>query len=83
MSALPPAAPWQRLHDAIHRRTAHLPPAIRGLMWAASAGFLFSFLNSTMRSLSLHVDPFQSQFLRYIFGLLVLLPMVWHHGLAA
>jgi drug/metabolite transporter (DMT)-like permease len=83
MPAFPTAAPWRRLHDAIHRRTAHLPPAMRGLLWAMSSGFIFSFLNSTMRMLTLHVDPFQSQFLRYLFGLLVLLPIVWHHGLAA
>jgi drug/metabolite transporter (DMT)-like permease len=36
-----------------------------------------------MRALGQQVDPFQSQFLRYFFGLLVLLPLVWHHGVAA
>ncbi|WP_088279179.1 DMT family transporter [Ideonella sp. A 288] len=83
MSAVPPVAPWQQLHDAIHRRTAHLSTTTRGLLWAASAGFIFSLLNATMRSLTLTVDPFQSQFLRYAFGLAVLLPIVWRHGLAA
>jgi drug/metabolite transporter (DMT)-like permease len=37
-------------------------------------------LNASMRSLTLHIDPFQSQFLRYFFGLLVLLPLVAHRG---
>ncbi len=36
-----------------------------------------------MRSLSLQMDTFQAQFLRYLFGLLVLLPLVWRHGIAA
>jgi drug/metabolite transporter (DMT)-like permease len=76
-------AAWRRVHDAVHRRTAHLPPTVQGLLWATSAGVIFSFLNALMRGLGQQVDPFQSQFLRYFFGLLVLLPLVWHHGLAA
>jgi drug/metabolite transporter (DMT)-like permease len=78
-----PALPWQRVQDAIHRRTAHLPPTARGLLWSACAGLTFSVLNALMRALALHIDPFQAQFLRYLFGLLVLLPLVVRHGLAA
>jgi len=74
---------WRTLHDAVSRRTAHLPATTRGLMWAASSGLIFSVLNALMRALTLRLDPFQSQFLRYLFGLVVLLPIVWHHGLAA
>ena len=74
---------WRRMHQAVHRRTAHLSPTMQGLLWATAAGVIFSFLNATMRMLGQHVDPFQSQFLRYLFGLLVLLPLVWHHGLQA
>jgi drug/metabolite transporter (DMT)-like permease len=36
-----------------------------------------------MRALAQAIDPFQAQFLRYLFGLLVLLPIVLHHGFAA
>ena len=75
-----PAPPWQRVHDAIHRRTAHLPPTVRGLLWSAGAGLIFSVLNALMRALALHLDPFQAQFLRYLFGLLVLLPLVARSG---
>ncbi|MFN7723848.1 MAG: DMT family transporter [Rubrivivax sp.] len=64
-------------------RAAHWSPTTRGLLWTAAAGFLFSCLNALMRALTLGGDPFQSQFLRYFFGLLVLLPVVWHQGLAA
>jgi drug/metabolite transporter (DMT)-like permease len=78
-----PASPWQRVHDAIHRRTAHLSPTARGLLSSAGAGLTFSVLNALMRALALHIDPFQAQFLRYFFGLVVLLPLVARHGLAA
>ena len=74
---------WRRLHDSVQRRTAHLSPTVQGLLWAVAAGVIFSFLNALMRALGQQVDPFQSQFLRYFFGLIVLLPLVWHHGAAA
>ena len=74
---------WRRLHDGVHRRTAHLSPTVQGLIWAVAAGVIFSFLNALMRALGQQVDPFQSQFLRYFFGLIVLLPLVWHHGATA
>ena len=77
------ARAWQRVHDAVASRTSHLPPNSRGLLWAAGAGLLFSVLNALLRDISLTLDPFQSQFLRYLFGLAVLLPMIWHHGVAA
>jgi drug/metabolite transporter (DMT)-like permease len=68
---------------ALRRRTAHWSPTSRALVWAASAGFTFCVLNALMRLLALQVHPMQAQFLRYLFGLLVLLPIVWHHGAAA
>jgi drug/metabolite transporter (DMT)-like permease len=74
---------WQRVAQAVHDRTAHLPPTTRAMLWAMAAGSLFSLLNALMRALALTIDPFQAQFLRYFFGLLVLLPIVWHHGPAA
>jgi drug/metabolite transporter (DMT)-like permease len=74
---------WQRMRAIVHRRTAQLPPTTRALLWATSAGLLFSLLNALMRALALGVDPFQAQFLRYFCGLLVLLPIVLHRGLAS
>jgi drug/metabolite transporter (DMT)-like permease len=75
--------PWrQRLSD-IGERTAGLDPTVRGLLWSSAAGMIFSVLNATMRALALQLDPFQSQFLRYLFGLVVLLPLIARHGLAA
>ncbi len=68
---------------SLTQRSTLWSPTTRGLLWTVCAGLLFSLLNATMRSLTLHLDPFQAQFLRYFFGLLVLLPMIWHQGLAA
>jgi len=62
---------------------AQLPPNVRGLLWASAAGLAFSLLNALMRTLTLQLEPMQAQFLRYLFGFLVLLPLVWHRGLAA
>ena len=64
------------------QRAAHWSPTTRGLLWTSAAGLTFSMLNALMRALTLHIDPFQAQFLRYFFGLLVLLPVMWHQGLA-
>lgn len=63
-----------------HARTAHLPPTARALLWSAAGGLLFCLLNAVLRGLSQQLDPMQTQFLRYLFGLLVLLPLVWHGG---
>ncbi len=68
---------------ALRRRTEHWSPTSRALVWAGSAGFTFCMLNALMRLLALQVHPFQAQFLRYFFGLLVLLPFVWQHGATA
>lgn len=38
------------------------------------AGLLFAMLNALMRIMSLQLDPFQTQFLRYLSGVLVLAP---------
>ena len=77
-----PGASRRRLAQ-IGLRTSQLDPTVKGLLWAAAAGFVFQILNSLMRLMALQLDPFQTQFLRYLMGLLVLLPLVWRHGLAA
>lgn len=66
-----------------HRRAARLDPVLRGLLWSGAAGLLFVLLNTLMRSLTLQLNAFQTQFLRYAFGLLVMLPLVLRSGLAA
>ena len=67
----------------LQAHAATLSPAVRGLMWAAASGAIFCVLNGTMRGLTQQLHPMQTQFLRYLFGVLVLLPMLWHAGAAA
>ncbi len=64
-------------------RFANISPAGRAMFWAAVSGLLFSLLNTTMRAMTLQLSSFQVQFLRYGFGLLVLLPIVYKTGVAA
>ncbi|WP_188970904.1 DMT family transporter [Neoroseomonas lacus] len=53
------------------------------MAWMVAAGFLFCLLNTIARRLSQELDPFQTQFLRYLAGLVVLLPFILRTGLAA
>ncbi|HSV35250.1 MAG TPA: DMT family transporter [Ramlibacter sp.] len=71
-------------HAALaHRRALRLDPALRGLIWAVAAGLTFVVLNTMMRELTLRLDPFQTQFLRYLFGLLAMVPFIVRSGVAA
>ena len=67
----------------VQRRAARLDPTLRGLLWSVGAGLSFVVLNTLMRGLTLQLDPFQTQFLRYVFGLVVMLPLVARSGMAA
>ncbi len=71
------------LYARVSRRFARLDPTLKGLLWSAAAGFIFSQLNAIMRVMSIQLDPFQTQFLRYLFGCAVMLPLVLKSGLAA
>jgi drug/metabolite transporter (DMT)-like permease len=74
---------WRRPQRWLTERTAHLPPTVRGLMWSACSGALFCILNALMRRLSQQLDPMQTQFLRYLCGFLVMLPVMLPAGFAA
>ncbi len=75
-------AAGQRTLHTLQARASRLSPTTRGLLWTAGAGLMFSLLNALARTLTLRVDPLQAQFLRYLFGLLVLLPIVAWRGFA-
>jgi drug/metabolite transporter (DMT)-like permease len=49
----------------------------------AAAGLLFCILNTIARGLAQDLNPFQTQFLRYLAGLVVLLPFMLRTGLSA
>lgn len=74
---------WMRRAALAERRARRLPPAARGLLWSVAAGLLFVVLNTLMRGLAVQLDPFLTQFLRYVFGLLVMLPLVARSGWAS
>ncbi len=57
-----------------------LEPTVRGLIWSAGAGLVFVTLNATMRALALQMDVFQAQFMRYLAGTLVMLPLIFRGG---
>jgi len=66
-----------------HRRASRLDPVVRGLLWSGSAGALFTVLNATMRVLTLELHPLETQFLRYLGSLLVMVPFMAKAGLAS
>jgi len=53
------------------------------MLWMVLGGLCFSLLNTLARALSQQLDVYQTQFLRYLMGLLVMLPLLWRHGLQA
>jgi drug/metabolite transporter (DMT)-like permease len=71
-------------HAAVlQRRTSRLPPTVRGLLWSTAAGFTFALLNTLMRGLAIDLGAFETQFLRYFFGLAVMVPLIMRAGVAA
>ncbi len=72
-----------RARQRLQHRAAMLRPGVRALLWAAGSGALFCLLNALLRGLAQQLPPLQAQFLRYLFGFLVLLPLVLRAGLAA
>lgn len=69
--------------SVVHWRASRLDPTVRGLLWTLSAGLLFVLLNTLMRSLAIQLDPFQTQFVRYLMGCAVMLPLMARAGFAS
>jgi drug/metabolite transporter (DMT)-like permease len=67
-------------HRHTRMRMFRLPAVWRGMLWVALSGLLFSCLNATMRNITLSLDAFESQFLRYLAGVLVMVPLVLRDG---
>ncbi len=72
-----------RAAQRLQAHAAALSPAVRALLWAAASGALFSVLNALMRGLAQELHPLQTQFLRYLFGFAVLLPLLLRAGMQA
>jgi len=69
--------------QVVQRRASRLDPTVRALLWSGTSGLLFVVLNSLMRGLTLVMDGFQVQFLRYLMGLAVMLPFMARSGFAS
>lgn len=59
-----------------------LPPTLRGMLWMAASGMTFAVLNTAMKWLAHDLHPWVVGSLRYFFGFVVLLPLVWRIGLS-
>lgn len=75
--------PLLRRAVVAHWRLGRLPPTLKGMLWSAAAGAIFVVLNALMRQLSLELNAFQTQFLRYLMGLIVMMPLMLRAGLAS
>ena len=72
----------QRRAQLLQQRAAGLAPNTRAMGWSIAASFLFVALNSLMRELTMQIHAYEVQFLRYLMGLLVMLPLMLRAGLA-
>ena len=73
----------ESLRTRLRRRWQELDPTVQGMVWAALAGLLFCLLNTLVRDLTIKTNPMQAQFLRYLAGALLFVPLVLKAGLAA
>jgi drug/metabolite transporter (DMT)-like permease len=72
----------QRRTHLLRQRAAQLSPNTRAMAWSIASSFLFVLLNSLMRELTMQMHAYEVQFLRYLMGLLVMLPLMLRAGLA-
>lgn len=64
---MPPVAQWRAA-------LAGVPPNVQGMLWVALSGLIFSSFMALVRYVGATMDPVQTSFLRYAFGLLFLVP---------
>ncbi|MDI1287305.1 MAG: DMT family transporter [Reyranella sp.] len=63
------------------RRAEALGPTTRGILWMVLCGLSFALLNALTRIITADLHPWQTQFLRYCFGGVVILPFLLRGGL--
>lgn len=66
---------------ALVDRWLALPPSLRGILWVGLSGILFALLNVFTLIPAQHLNPYVMAFLRYLFGAMFLLPIVFRLGL--
>ena len=65
---------------ALRMQLSGLSPTTRGILGALAAGLAFQLANGAVRALAIAIDPLQAQFLRYLAGILPLLPLLVRAG---
>lgn len=76
------SAGWTTLVNQAVAQFQSFTPASRAVLWAAAAGLTFSIVNALVRWLSLSLDPFETLFLRYVFSVVAMAPLVLRVGWA-
>ncbi|MEK9626234.1 MAG: EamA family transporter, partial [Gammaproteobacteria bacterium] len=56
---------------------------VRGIAWMLVTGMLFVAVTVTVRYLGTTMNPIQAAFIRYCFGLVIILPLLSRAGLLA
>jgi len=63
-----------------HSTTAPTPQAnntLAGILWMTLAGLLFVMVTGIVRYLGTGIPPIEAAFIRYLFGLAILIPIIW------
>jgi drug/metabolite transporter (DMT)-like permease len=74
---------WVRRAVVASWRANRWPASVRGLAWSMASGLLFVVLNTVMRGLAMQLDPYQTQFLRYVAAIVAMAPLMLRSGLAS
>ncbi len=74
-------ATYRTLAQRCQTRIEAWPPVVQGMFWVALSGFIFSVLNALLRALSQQLPTGQAQFLRYLAGVIVMMPLLFRYGL--
>jgi drug/metabolite transporter (DMT)-like permease len=72
-----------RANDFIRLHFGHLNPVTRAMLWMGMSGIVFALLNAILRIVALQMSPLEVQFLRYLAGLIVMIPFIAKVGLRA
>lgn len=67
--------------SSLQDRWLALTPNLRGILWVGISGVLFALLNVVTLIPAQHLNPYVMAFMRYFFGMLMLIPIVMKLGL--
>jgi drug/metabolite transporter (DMT)-like permease len=70
-----------QIFTSVGEAAARVPGPVRGIAWMLIAAVSSASMNGLIRGLSAELHAFEIAFFRNLFGLLVLLPLVWRAGL--